>query len=149
MKIHLKDSVWFLLLWAYHARKPKERIELLSAVVDPDFHEEVDLLLYNGGCVEIRTQGLIPSEALGAFISGDNHDWPTAVTSYQQNANQSLSFDTDLKTGGKWWLVEKEDNKHQFLRRNCSCGYTLPDCGSFCKSFSSSSPPLLFFRNDD
>lgn len=81
----------------------REGTELLPPVVDPDFHEEVDLLLCNGGGVENRTQGLIPSEDLGAFISGDNHGWPTAATPYQQNANQSLRLlrDKDLRTGGK------------------------------------------------
>lgn len=116
----------------------RERAELPPVVVvDPGFHEEVDLLLYNRGCVENRTQGLIPSEALGASITCDNHDWPTAATPHQQNANQSLRLlrDKDLRTGGPWRCVEKEDNKQQFLRRSCSHRDILPDYSSLCKSF--------------
>lgn len=53
--------------------------------------------------MENRTQGLILSEALGALIRGDNHDWSTAATPYHQKANQSLRLlrDKDLSTGGK------------------------------------------------
>ena len=94
------------------------RTELLLIIIGLDFHEVADLL----SVWSMEFRNWFSGQLIGAFITGHNHNWPTAATAPQGRANQGIWLlrDKELRTGGKWRELMMTGQRRKMTNINSS-----------------------------